>query len=417
MSSLSCSKNSLNQQNSRLPRLNKDIKANLMANKDAEINMPEFKQELSAQPLKKPIESDKKPMSESDPLGFFNMLSAKLENLAINDENDYASIHSTGYNPNEMPEIILREKLSIPIESDLDSHIDEHINRVYHNDSTLNNGDTNKSQLLNSMINNSTFYDNSKMFKVSSLHKSLNLTKLNQTEQEYNSNETMHEQVSSFYHNNSNISNLPKPLKLNTSLSASHTRNLNKVTNKNKEIDENQHHFYKLTSTSKEVDIDHHTEDLNIMNKKENTFNEGSSNFLKRSSRNDSANKSAISNFKTSKSTKNHHHHHQHQPNDMNYDSGVSIRSAASIERVNDWLSNSGYQPNNENTTISNNNIIKNNKKITEKTKPLIESCGHKTTVAYYLPGEEVAYISTFNGKNLTLSQFKQLITKKGQFR
>ena len=153
------------------------------------------------------------------------------------------------------------------------------------------------------------------------------------------------------------------------------------------------------------------------MNKKENTFNEGSSNFSKRSSRNDSANKSALSNFKMSKSTKNHHHH-QHQPNDMNYDSGVSIRSAASIERVNDWLSNSGYQPNNENTTTSNNNnIIKNNKKITEKTKPLIESSGHKTTVAYYLPGEEVAYISTFNGKNLTLSQFKQLITKKGQFR
>ena len=37
-----------------------------------------------------------------------------------------------------------------------------------------------------------------------------------------------------------------------------------------------------------------------------------------------------------------------------------------------------------------------------------------KTTVAYYLPGEDLAYISTFHGENLTLAQFKQLITKKG---
>jgi hypothetical protein len=43
MSSLSCSKNSLHQ--SRLPRLNRDIKASLMANKNVEINMPEFQQE------------------------------------------------------------------------------------------------------------------------------------------------------------------------------------------------------------------------------------------------------------------------------------------------------------------------------------------------------------------------------------
>ena len=47
MSSLSCSKNSLHQ--SRLPRLNRDIKASLIANKDVELNMPEFQQEKSAQ--------------------------------------------------------------------------------------------------------------------------------------------------------------------------------------------------------------------------------------------------------------------------------------------------------------------------------------------------------------------------------
>ena len=44
MSSLSCSKNSLHQS-----RLNRDIKASLIANKNVEINMPEFLQETSVQ--------------------------------------------------------------------------------------------------------------------------------------------------------------------------------------------------------------------------------------------------------------------------------------------------------------------------------------------------------------------------------
>ena len=40
-----------------------------------------------------------------------------------------------------------------------------------------------------------------------------------------------------------------------------------------------------------------------------------------------------------------------------------------------------------------------------------------KTTVAYHLPGEDLPYISTYPGKGLTLSQFKQLITKQGSYR
>ena len=110
------------------------------------------------------------------------------------------------------------------------------------------------------------------------------------------------------------------------------------------------HHFYQLTSTSKEVDID--SQHNNVLG---------------------------------------------------SVDSGVSTRSVASIERVNDWLTNSGQQ--------------KTNDKVECVKKIEVEDPCVKTTVAYYLPGEDLAYISTFNGKCLTLAQFKQLITKKGNFR
>ena len=59
-----------------------------------------------------------------------------------------------------------------------------------------------------------------------------------------------------------------------------------------------------------------------------------------------------------------------------------------------------------------NGKIITNNK-LDEKSNEV----NIKTPVAYYMPGEEVAYMSTFNGSNITLNQFKQLITKKGAFR
>ena len=95
---------------------------------------------------------------------------------------------------------------------------------------------------------------------------------------------------------------------------------------------------------------------------------------------------------------------------EMNYDSGVSIRSASSIERVNDWLTNSEYQPSRVDYEPVKSN---NHKKVETKkmAKEIPSDC--KITVAYYLPGEDVAYILTFNGKHLTLIQFKQFITKK----
>jgi hypothetical protein len=39
------------------------------------------------------------------------------------------------------------------------------------------------------------------------------------------------------------------------------------------------------------------------------------------------------------------------------------------------------------------------------------------TTVAYYLGNEPIPYRSSLPGKNITLSQFKQLIGKRGHYR
>ena len=77
-----------------------------------------------------------------------------------------------------------------------------------------------------------------------------------------------------------------------------------------------------------------------------------------------------------------------------NYDSGISIESTNSIERVNDWLAN---------TSISSN-------------KPTLFP-KFSIPVVYFLPGEETAYMSVFYGKDMTLAEFKRLIIKKGNFR
>lgn len=106
----------------------------------------------------------------------------------------------------------------------------------------------------------------------------------------------------------------------------------------------------------------------------------------------------------------NHHHHHNKSAlrtvNDECIDSGVSSRSVSSIERVNDWLTGSTHSVKQTTTTLEQ-----------QATPKLTNHSDIKTTVAYYLPGEEVAYITQFNGDNLTLSQFKSLLTKRGPFR
>ncbi|CAF0743708.1 unnamed protein product [Brachionus calyciflorus] len=254
-------------QDDRYSKLDKNIKKNLIANKNAKLNMPEFQPnpDEPTVPLKTHTNAKKSqvPLSESDPKKFFELVACKLE--AVLNGGEYRTRKRSLSNSN------LNEE-------DIDDQLDEHLDRVY------NNHHHHKVQSPKMCIKKS-------------------------------------DQLSHKFNN----------LSINHAKQKSH------------------HHFYQLTSTSKEVDIDS-----------------------------------------------------QHNNLISSVDSGVSTRSVASIERVNDWLTNS---KNNEGSNV-------------EKCKKIEEeNLNVKTTVAYYLPGEDLAYISTFNGKYLTLAQFKQLITKKGSFR
>ncbi len=353
--------------------MNRHIKENLIANKGVELNMPEFNPEHAVQPMKKPSQTSQVPLSESNPAEFFNIIASKLEdyitkkNLSknqtesacasntsntqktnkinhsyhMNNTNNNHTLNQTAevFKNNELSFCDNYEKLSIPYESDIDAQLDEHLNRVYNNNENLN---TTKMSFV----------------KVSSLSRSKHERSLNQSSVSY--------------------SMPPNYLKS----SENNQLNSTVLTSSSK----HQHHFYKLTSTSKEVDID----DTTHLSKRTRDARKSSSTHSTRH------NKNLIE----------------------NYDSGVSIRSAASIERVNEWL-NQSSQPEEINDEI------KKTKKYAPSTpiKKLPEESTKKAdlpvkiTVAYYLPGEDLAYISTFNGETITLAQFKQLITKKGHFR
>jgi len=348
-----------------LPKLNRHIKENLLANKDVQLNMPEFNAENAIQPMKKPSQTSQIPLSESNPAEFFNIIAGKLEEYLAkksqlkNHTESYCASHKMNknnhshYNNNQSlnqgTEISKNtefsfcdnfERLSIPYESDIDAQLDEHLNRVYSTNENLN---TSKMSFV----------------KVSSLSRSKHDRSLNQSSISYSMPHSYHKSID------------VNPLNSTVLTSSS----------------KHQHHFYKLTSTSKEVDIDDTTH---------------------QSKRSKDARKSSST------------HSNRHSKNPLeNYDSGVSIRSAASIERVNEWL-NQSSQPDEINEELKKPKKMAPptpNKKITAEEPYKKSDSSVKTTVAYYLPGEDLAYISTFNGESLTLAQFKQLITKKGHFR
>lgn len=250
----------------RYSKLDKNIKKNLIANRNVTINMPEFQPDPGEPTVMLRTNMPKKaqiPLSESDPRKFFDLVASKLEAyvLGLNGDNKIKKRSLSNSN--------------LHVNEEVDNQLDEHLDRVYN------------------------IMQSPKMCVKRSHFKPTISVKM------------------------SNLS-------------------INQGTKNQK-----SHHFYQLTSTSKEVDIDS-----------------------------------------------------QHNHIQSSVDSGVSTRSVASIERVNDWLVNSGQK-------------ISENCKI----KKIEEDSNFKTTVAYYLPGEDLAYISTFTGRNLTLAQFKQLITKKGNFR
>lgn len=318
------------------------------------INMPEFKPENAVQPMKKPSDSKSQlPLSEANPQEFFNILKAKLEAYlahkayAKQQHASFSAANKSKHNANEVSEMSFRdnvgEQLAIPYESDIDAQLEEHMNRVYNNNENLN-------------TSKMSFVKVSNLSRAAKHDRSLNL---------------------------SCISNV---LPQSASEPQHHSSTLK------------QHHFYKLTSTSKEVDIDdahHHTK---------RDYNESYHSSSKRSA---SSAKNKLDSI----------------------DSGVtSIRSAASIERVNDWLNQTANQNQIEElinkkpappVTVSTPAKKHPIQQQQQKTPVKKETCDDviKTTVAYYLPGEDLAYISQFNGEHLTLAQFKQLIAKKGQFR
>jgi hypothetical protein len=176
-----------------------------MANMNSTINMPEFRPENAAQPMKKPSDSKSQlPLSEANPQEFFNLLKSKLDAYIAHKafaKQQHASFSATNKSrhAHETSEMSFRdnmEQLAIPYESDIDAQLEEHMNRVYNNNENLN---TSKMSFV----------------KVSNLSRSKHDRSLNL----------------------SCISNaLPQ------SVIESHHLNSTK-----------QHHFYKLTSTSKEV--------------------------------------------------------------------------------------------------------------------------------------------------------------------
>ena len=367
--------------------------------------------------MKKPTENKSQiPLAESDPQEFFTILSNKLENYltmkqqSVSMKQSSASfcVQSTSNNkanrntslsehhpgPGEPSDMSFRDnidKLSMPYESDIDAQLDEHLNRVYNS----NGAEADKP----TAHMNPTSLNNSKMsfVKVSSLSSNRRSSHKTDMSLGHTTSDYLGEEPNKVAFHNASMSH---------SHADSHISKFNSFTNAAKK-DGQHHHFYKLTSTSKEVDIDdthHHQQQAKANEECGDSANEYSI-LSKRGGRQ--------KNMETVKPKLSNHHSHD-------YDSGVSIRSAASIERVNDWLSSSGYQGGNSEDPKKNNSV----KKPTQTSQPVAhkkempgESGALKTTVAYYLPGEDLAYISTFNGDHLTLAQFKQLITKKGHFR
>jgi hypothetical protein len=370
--------------------MDKKIKQNIIANKNVKIDIDSA---VDTEPKpsrgRTEVKALPKPTAEENPEKFFEMLSTRLEQV-LHDEQQNEREQSFQKQQqrslsnsniiNNAPIISLpRDDINLNLAN---QQLDYYYNNTDENHtSALHNNNVNKSS-LNPKIHGSPRVSNKSMLGNSTSNK--NKTKMDMST---NSQNFSFNQVAA-------ASKVP--------ISNTHgKRSLNPFEHQAT----GPHQFYQLTSTSKEVDIDSHNSHY-------------------------------------------HHHHHHHQNtknNNNNADSGVaSTRSIASIDRVNDWLiTSSGHDEHHHHHDNYNKNpFIKNDKSslnnnpatISASQQPLLQnnnknSCAKKTsiedqssskvktTVAYYLPGEDLAYISTFSGKYLTLAQFKHLITKKGNFR
>ena len=95
------------------------------------------------------------------------------------------------------------------------------------------------------------------------------------------------------------------------------------------------------------------------------------------------------------------------------------------MDRVHDWLGhNKATLPNESSSFVMNEKQpmintkpqqVHNSVKKTSSTKT--ESVENKIPVVYKIQGEEEAFTTYFNGKTMTLGQFKKLIRKKGTYK
>ena len=182
------------------------------------------------------------------------------------------------------------------------------------------------------------------------------MNRMNRSKQDANLTGDVHDNSELVHHNNT-LANM-------SSNSFMHKPLMNQSSFEPRGHQYQQHHLYGLTFTSKEVDIDSQS-----MNQQKKAWA--------------SSNRS------------------------INY--SEASKNAVKHDKVSDWLVSSGMNKNNEEE--------QDEPRKQQAQLQVNDSKKVKTTVAYYLPGEETAYLSTHNGTNLTLAQFKHLITKKGQFR
>jgi hypothetical protein len=405
--------------NSRQSKFNKQIKESINANKNAKIDLPSHANtdlRIHSQNKNAEHESHHKknqmPISESDPQQFFEILSSKL-NKALEEQEStnkplrvksYSNSHLTNYeNYEEQNEY-------------------EEVYDCDEDDQELDADDTDQlNNKKNENLNSFKFFNNSNLLKNTDSH-SIDVQLEEHIDRVYNNNTNEYDHTQGDSHNQNlqssskmcikATSNKKCALKSNNNLSLSskltashiqhhqHHHHHNHNTSTNDNTSQNQHHFYKLTSTSKEVDIDSQSYSFQNKSCKKNVHNESSNLDCTKTNKN-------VNN--TSKNVKdvslNNHHGKDHKTVNNHSDTKT-------YERVSDWL-NSGSQHPQDQQTINKKSDTDNLKKDVSSN----ENCNVKTTVAYYLPGEDLAYISTYNGRNLTLHQFKQLITKKGNFR
>ena len=357
-----------------LPKIAKQIKQSIKANKNVKVNMPEFKliqpqdtandmtmvashlnESESHQPVKGRLDSKKvmQPLSERNPKQFADELINRLEKIATDvasgNESKAKSTSSSRLNIGAYSKQI-NEEININFSNKLDyidnieSQLDEHLNLI---DKTYSNNKRGKRSPRVKQNNTMNMTELTGSF-ISSMDHHLNHNHQNQM-------------------NHSSNYSFNSKLPINVAYGGSRPkRSLNPYETNSAH---NQHHFYQPTSTSKEFDIDERGQ-MHL---------------------------SSIANNRA--------------------DSGVaSAASANSIERVSDWLKCSSNESAHQQQQSTAPMYTQANAP-TKTGERELKGDSTKTTVAYYLPGEDLAYISTFNGKWLTLAQFKQLITKKGNFR